>query len=112
MLALCGITAHTVDLGGCSHYFVPFWPIQICTKRPFSKKYQPKLYINMKRVCLAIHPSYYLTETSFPFYNISLEKDGISKLGNKIVFKKGNRYTCNNTCKTLFMSMLSTSASF
>ena len=28
----------------------------------------------MKKVCFAIHPSYYLTETSFPFYNISVEK--------------------------------------
>ena len=34
---------------------------------------------------------YYLTETSFLFYNIPLEKDGISKLGNKIVFKKGKQ---------------------
>ena len=42
----------------------------------------------------------------------STQKDGIAKLGNKIVFKKGNRYTCNNTCKSLFMSMLSTSANF
>ena len=91
---------------------MPFWPIQICTKGPFSKKYQPKLYINMKSVCFAIHPSYYLTETSFSFYNIPLEKDGIAKLGNKIVFKKGNIYTCNITCKSLFMSMLSTSANF
>ena len=45
-------------------------------------------------------------------YNIPLEKDGIVKLGNKIVFKKENRYTCNNTYKSLFMSMLSTSANF
>ena len=66
----------------------------------------------MKRVCLAIHPSYYLTETLFPFKDIPVKKDGIAKLGNKIVFKKGNRYTCNNTCKSLFMSMLSTSAYF
>ena len=75
-------------------------------------KDQPKLYINMKRVCFAIHPSYYLAETLFPFYNIPLEKDGFAKLGNKIVLKKGNRYTCNITCKSLFMSMLSTSANF
>ena len=61
---------------------------------------------------MAIHTSYYLTETSFPFYNIPLKKDGIAKLENKIVFKKGNRYTCNNTCKSLFMSMLSTSTIF
>ena len=66
----------------------------------------------MKSVCFAIHPSYYLTETSFPFYNIPVEKDGIAKQGIKIVFKKGNRYTCNNTCKSLFMSMLSASANF
>ena len=52
---------------------MPFWPIQICTKRPFSKKYQPKLCINMKSVCFAIHPSYYLPETSFPFYSLAIE---------------------------------------
>ena len=62
----------------------------------------------MKRACFAIHPSYYLTETSFPFYSIPpLETDGIAKMENKIVFKKGNRYTCNN--KRMLMSMLSTS---
>ena len=64
-----------------------------------NRKCQPKLYINMKSVCFATHPSYYLTQTSFPFYNIPLAKDGIATLGSKIVFKKGNRYTCNNTCK-------------
>ena len=47
-----------------------------------------EIHINMKRVCLAIHPRYHLTETSFSFNNIPLEKDGISKLGNKIVFKR------------------------
>ena len=66
----------------------------------------------MKSVCFSINLSYYLIETSFPFYNIPLEKDGIAKLGNKIVFKKGTRYTLNNTCKSLLMSMLSTSANF
>ena len=70
------------------------------------------IYINMKSVCFAIQPIYYLAETSFSFYNIPLEKDCIAKLGNKIVYKKGNIYTCNNTCKSLFMSMLSTSAHF
>ena len=39
----------------------------------------------MKSVCFAMHPSYYSREASFPFYNIPLEKDGIAKLGNKIV---------------------------
>ena len=66
----------------------------------------------MKSVCFAIHPSDYLTETSFPFYNIPLKRDGFAKLGNKIVFKKGNRYTGNITCKSFFISMLSTSANF
>ena len=42
----------------------------------------------MKSVCFAIHPSYYLTEATFLFYNILLETAGIAKLGNKIVFKR------------------------
>ena len=65
-------------------------------------QYEERLFCNT--------PNNYLTETAFPFCNIPLEKDDIVKHGNKIVFKKGNRYTCNNTCKSLFMNMLCTSA--
>ena len=66
----------------------------------------------MMSICFAMHPCYHITETTFPFYNIPREKDGIAKLGYRIVLKKGNRYTCYNTCKTLFIRMLSTSVYF
>ena len=57
--------------------------------------------IKMKSICFAIHPCIYTIETPFPFYNIPGENDGIAKLGYKIVFKRGNRYTCLNTCKSV-----------
>ena len=81
-------------------------------KNTISKEIPTKALYQYEEGLFGNTPSYYLTETSFPFYNIPLEKDGIAKLGNKIVFKKGNGNTCNNTCKSLFMRMLSTSAMF
>ena len=64
----------------------------------------------MKSICFfAIHPCCYITETPFISYDIHRER---IVLGYKIVFQRVNRYTCFNTCKILFMSMLSTSAHF
>ena len=53
-----------------------------------------------------------LQKHHFHFMIFLLKKDGIAELGYKMVFKRGNRYTCYNTPKGVLMSIINTSAHF